>query len=360
MNYKKKYIKYKKKYLQLKNYNNLVGGKKKEPNNNINILDNFENKQWNYWRSISLEKRMSIIKKLTQRRFNGLLKIEIRNKKIITDNYERENESSKNCIKSILSALKHIVHDLPDCIFFLYCKPGYGYRIEKKLKLAVPIFCFAKPRNKPEKIIIPDFTFFNTKIDNRELNWDEQKEIILKKCQNLKKQKNIIYFRGADSTDVTDLRKKIGRFIDNSIIIIANEGKMREPMYNFCKYKYLLDLPGKQPWSVRFKYILLMPSVCIKLTQITKYTDSKIIEDEWVSYINKFVEPNKDYIDVRFECIDNKIDFKKLGEKVKIAKERKDSLRKNQVNKITMNTIYESLKNTIIEYSKLFPIKKLN
>ena len=150
-----------------------------------------------------------------------------------------------------------------------------------------PIFCFARPRNKVDKIVIPDYTFFKGKIEEKEIDWDEQKKLILSKCKKLKnKQKDLIYFRGADTTEGTNLRSNIGKFLNKSKIIIYKNDKKRVPTYNFCKYKYLLDLPGKQPWSIRLKYLLLMPSTCIKVTQITKYTDENLIEEEWISFIN--------------------------------------------------------------------------
>ena len=354
--YKYKYQKYKRKYLELKN-KNLIGGGKSE---SVKILDDFEKDQWNYWKSVPLKKRIYYIRRLNKINLKGLIKIQIKNKKIITSNYSDNHEFLISRMDSILFAIKKIVNELPDCILFLYTKAGYAYRLEKRLKFPIPIFCFARPRNKVDKIVIPDYTFFKEKIEEKEIDWDEQKKLILSKCTKLKnKQKDLLYFRGADTTVVTNLRSNIGKFLNNSKIIIFENDKKRVPTYNFCKYKYLLDLPGKQPWSVRLKYLLLMPSTCIKVTQITKYTDENLIEEEWISFINKYIEPNKDYIDVPFECVDSKIDFKKLGNLIMKSKKRDNSLRENQVSKITMETIYESLKNTIIEYAKLFPIKEI-
>ena len=47
------------------------------------------------------------------------------------------------------------------------------------------------------------------------------------------------------------------------------------PLYHFCEYKYLLNLPGHQPWSYRLTKILPMGSLVVDVNVLQHYSEFK-------------------------------------------------------------------------------------
>jgi hypothetical protein len=73
--------------------------------------------------------------------------------------------------------------------------------------------------------------------------------------------------------------------------------KHRIPMETFCNYKYLLNLPGFQPWSYRFKYLFLMNSIVINIDLYPHFKKNDP-NQEWRTFIDRLFEDGKDYVNI--------------------------------------------------------------
>jgi len=86
---------------------------------------------------------------------------------------------------------------------------------------------------------------------------------------------------------------------------------------DFTDYKYLLNLPGNQPWSYRFKYLFLMNSLVINVDVRQKCRSSGHSNETWINFFDTIFEPNVDYINLTYywkedDEIYNNYEFKKL------------------------------------------------
>ena len=203
-----------------------------------------------------------------------------------------------------------------------------------------PIYVFSRPKdmNLP---IIPDNTFYCLSLEKKyEKNcygWNEIKQLIDEKTNN-KIKEDIIYFKGTPTTksksqirekleilsDIYWEVKKHNKLTDSFIKFINDKAKRYkidhqfidkwinkipdvplkilldgwssfEPVYEFAKYKYLINLPGHFPWSNRLKYLFLMKSHVINVNVQTfgyDYTDEK-----YITFID-FVLTNDDYNEI--------------------------------------------------------------
>lgn len=193
-------------------------------------------------------------------------------------------------------------------LFYIYVADVHSYEYPD-----LPFWVIARPQNE-NGILFPDNTFKCHKINNTCYNWDETKKIIYDKCKNINKI-NKIYFKGANTgSDKHNIRKLLELYSKNSEIpieIILN--KPMEPIYNFCKYKYLLNLGGHQPWSYRFKYLFLMKSLVINIAIKQDYNIIKT--DKWINFYDNYFTVYEDYIEVEYiwkEKGDNTQSYKKL------------------------------------------------
>jgi hypothetical protein len=79
---------------------------------------------------------------------------------------------------------------------------------------------------------------------------EEKKMTFEDKCTNVLK-KDILYFKGGPtSKNKTKIREKLELLSDNIVVVDLKKDNYR-PYYEICNYKYVLDLPGNYPWSVR-------------------------------------------------------------------------------------------------------------
>jgi hypothetical protein len=174
----------------------------------------------------------------------------------------------------------------------------------------IPFFVEAKPKNK-KGILYPDQNYYSILIQNKYITYDKFKEIIkTKKCSNIDKKEDIIYFSGANTgSDKHNMRMKLKNIVDEKNdekydIHIADQ---YIPMYEFCKYKYLLNLPGHQPWSYRMTKILLMDSLVfdIQIKQTYIMNNYKNKNEKWVQIYSDFFIAGKDYIDIEYNWTEN-------------------------------------------------------
>ncbi|KAJ1468271.1 hypothetical protein T484DRAFT_1755276 [Baffinella frigidus] len=76
-------------------------------------------------------------------------------------------------------------------------------------------------------------------------------------------------------------------------------------MHTWSKYKYLLNMPGGQPWSYRFKYLLAMKSLVIDIVVHQQYgSDPNNYNLRWDSFFDSFFRHNRDYIQIPFRWIE--------------------------------------------------------
>lgn len=145
---------------------------------------------------------------------------------------------------------------------------------------------YAKPKNK-KGFLYPDFNM---------IKLDEKKKTFNSKCTNTKT--NEIYFKGkASSIDKSYIREYMEKFKIPFNIDISKEYL---PYYDICNYKYLLDLPGFKPWSVRLIELYLSKSFPIRV--ILYY--SKWNEQRWVQFYETMFENS--YISVEYDTNYNK------------------------------------------------------
>ena len=175
----------------------------------------------------------------------------------------------------------------------------------------IPFFVEAKPGNK-KGILYPDQNYYYISIENNDFTYDEFKDILKKhKCTNQKNKKDIIYFSGGNTgADKHNIRMKLNEIVnDEENNTIKNNYDINidtkfVPMYDFCKFKYLLNLPGHQPWSYRMTKILLMNSLIFDVSVLQTYiNDKNKINDKnekWIQFYSDYFKPGKDYVEIKY------------------------------------------------------------
>ena len=199
---------------------------------------------------------------------------------------------------------------IPTTTIHIWVSDSHPYYIDK-IYDRFPIITYCNPSNM-DYIMFPEITFSCLSLAN---SWkDTCKDFDTLKAQiithHTKKKVNQVFFKGTATTE------KQGRLREDLAVISAadktgflsvaldGDGASYEPLYDWCKYKWLLNLPGYYPWSNRFKFLFLMKSVVVNVDVSTKgrgYTDGP-----YMTIANLFVTPNVDYINIE-SAFDNKI-----------------------------------------------------
>jgi hypothetical protein len=161
-----------------------------------------------------------------------------------------------------------------------------------------PILNFAKASSE-NGILIPDWTFANAYKSQVAKTWGEQASTIGTECSEIPYSEKIdgIFFQGGD-TSKGERKTNIRRNLKNLADLMPSDPKVtilidKEPptkATEWCKFKYLLDLPGAHPWSVRLKELLLSHSLVIKVD----------LPDPWVNFYSPIFEPGVDYVRVTY------------------------------------------------------------
>ena len=214
----------------------------------------------------------------------------------------------------------------------------YIYLGDTTLDVDLPIMYFAKS-SKEKGFLIPDWTFHNAYKSKFATFWDKQSKIIVNNCNRYKfsNKDNIIFFQGSNTSqgsykNKTNIRKDLENIVEvennyNMKILID---KPSTPITDWCKYKYLLDLPGAHPWSVRFKELMLTGSYVIKVDHV----------DPWVNFYSYLFKPGENYFQIKITNYkDEKLNFKEnkkvYNEIVKIYEKTKNN--KTLFNKMSQN-----------------------
>ncbi len=170
---------------------------------------------------------------------------------------------------------------------------------DKIISSEYPILNFAKASSE-NGILIPDWTFAYAYKSQVAKTWDEQVSTIGTECSEIPYNEKIdgIFFQGGD-TSKGARKTNIRRNLKNLAALMPGEPEItvlidKEPptkATEWCKFKYLLDLPGAHPWSVRFKELLLSHSLVIKVD----------VPDQWVNFYSSIFEPGVDYMQVIYD-----------------------------------------------------------
>jgi hypothetical protein len=171
----------------------------------------------------------------------------------------------------------------------------------------IPFFVESKPRNK-KGLTFPDSNLLAMKLEDKTINYDEFIKIIHeKKCQNEDKKKSLIFFSGANTgADKHNVRMKLKGITekDKNYELFVDESYF--PLYHFCEYKYLLNLPGHQPWSYRLTKILPMGSLVIDVNVLQQYSDIKEYNEQWIQCYVDFFKKEEDYIQIDYPWVENR------------------------------------------------------
>ena len=269
-------------------------------------------------------------------------------------NQKHSLDRKKRIIKMIQNSIKLNKIDNTYIIIKLFDTYEWTYDI--------PCFNLSLPKNK-QGFIFPHYDFI--KFNKLGIDYDTIK--LNMQNYNPKVIENNIYFKGNDTTSIkSNIRFMLSELKYPFSIKLSNDisGDNTEPLYFLKKHKYLLDLPGFQPWSVRFKYLCLCERVFIRIS----FYNSKFEEkDYWKQFSDLYFRENIDYIHLKYD-----IDFEKkpLSKKlfIKISKdieniynkfEQNPNLYKQMVNnlkkssdKLSSKNVYEYISKMINSYTK--------
>ncbi|AYV82757.1 MAG: putative O-glucosyltransferase rum-like protein [Hyperionvirus sp.] len=246
--------------------------------------------------------KIEALKKKDVKYGGSLLRIVFRGNKFICEECGGDNRSKDvfKLIENVLEYAKSMGRMVPDMTVYVRVSDSYAYEYQD-----LPIFIFAKPINK-KGILFPDNTFVCHQVINKCENWDRTVRLIDEKCKgsNIEKR-NEIFFKGAN----TGAKKYNLRYLLSEERIPGLPLKIvletqYEPMYSFCNSKYLLNLPGHQPWSYRFKYLFLMRSLVINVAVRVHYSEVDY-NDKWINFFDNIFVPGEDYVELVYDWYEN-------------------------------------------------------
>ena len=222
----------------------------------------------------------------------------------LKNEHDKRIEHIYNMINNTINYANLQNKPIPDTELYFWISdrvPWYN-NIDKRF----PIFVFAKPVNT-HFIIFPDNTFNcmteDVKYSTNCLSWDESKNNILKHSTVLDydKKTNLMFFKGTPTTKLnSNIRENLSKISDETDWLSVNLDGWNSymPMEKLCEYKILLNLPGRFPWSNRFKYLFLMNSFVINVDVVSINTEIIEFEPIWFTFINLLVEPDKHYLNI--------------------------------------------------------------
>jgi hypothetical protein len=249
-------------------------------------------------------------------------------------------------IKSI-DYMKTIGKIAPNCIMYIMTGDTYPYQFQD-----LPFFCITKPE-KRNGILIPDNTFLrhppnanDNNIEGGAMDWDTTKKKAYEYCKTKSYKKNVIYFKGANTTKHRhDIRGIFSRLKNENLPLQINLDSSYTPSWEFCNYKYLLNLPGNQPWSFRKKFLLMLPSLVIDIV-VMPYYDSDH-PGEWVNFFDNLFIPNNDYVRIAIEWNGSKLKPLDKSSQETLIREITNTYNKYENNPALYEKIVKSANNKI-------------
>ena len=199
---------------------------------------------------------------------------------------------------------------LPETRFIIYVADTYAW---EETARDFPWMIMAKPINKPG-ILIPDNSFLvhsnsgSYKIPTKPMTWAWDK--MIKRAKYLKpvKKENTMFFKGGNTgTYKFATRLQMSKYTWDIPIKIDISGS-KQSLFEWNKYRILLNLPGNQPWSYRLKYLFLLKSPVVNVDVVLRYdTDLKNTDynDRWIQFFDPMFVPGEDYLQVTQTYYDN-------------------------------------------------------
>ncbi len=293
-----------------KNINNILKNKNNKQNKEIyEFIKKQSDEQINQY-DMKVETTQRIFEKIKIKKyFKGmLLYFIVKDNQIYTlfEDVKGGDNRKKVIVKFVLSLLKKQIlknkNNNINLFIPFYISDTHFYHDND-----IPFFVESKPRNK-KGITYPDSNNLAMKLEDKTINYDEFMKIINeKKCQNESKKKSLIFFSGAntgaDKHNVRMTLKNISEKDENYEIFVD---ETYFPLYHFCEYKYLLNLPGHQPWSYRLTKILPMGSLVIDVNVLQHYSDIKEYNEQWIQCYVDFFKKDEDYIQIDYPWIENR------------------------------------------------------
>ena len=256
-------------------------------------------------------------------------------KKHYTDKKDTRYIDNYNIISKTLKWCKKNKLPVPNTTLYIWISDRFPWYVQKLDTF--PIWVYARPKNI-KMPIFPDNTFeclqLQEKYKGKCYDWDSIKQIVNSECKNNKKS-SIIYFKGTPTTRrVSRIREDLKEYhkkFNIPIKILLDAWEVYEPVYKFCEYLYLLNLPGHYPWSNRLKYLFLMDSIVINVNVNTVNIDPEYTDPHYITLIDYIVD-NKDYIEILYN-------YYRVGGKYinKTTKDRIDALQKKEFDLFTKN-----------------------
>ena len=233
--------------------------------------------------------------------------------------------------------------------------------IDKQL----PICLFAQPNNN-NYILIPDMTFHNNSEYARYgingINWADQKALFTKTTTGTHDKKDIIFFKGMNTTLYNhNLREYIKNNLDSETDILFKNAMYYkwltkynyESVETFSKYKFLLNLPGRYPWSTRLKYLYLSKSFIINV-RVKTLGDGN--EDFYKSFVDLIVPDTLCFnIDMTYYYYDEK-----THNKDNKANREAQASRYTKLNNAECLKVYKQIKQIYYKYRKHNPNNNKN
>ena len=310
-------------------------------------------------------------------------------KKYYTEKKDNRYKDNYNLIFKTLKWCKKKDLPIPNTELYIWISDSFPWYIENLNKF--PIYVYAKPNNQNFPIF-PDNTFecfqLNKKYKGECYDWDNIKKIVKQKC-NISNKEKLIYFKGTSTTRRTyKLRENLEKYQEKFNIpmkILLDAWEKYEHIYKFCKYLYLLNLPGHYPWSNRLKYLFLMNSIVINININTISLDPEYKDPPYITLID-YVVDKKDFVEIiynyyrisnKLKNLSNNIDKKKIIElqkkefdkfTIKLKKtyikliKNPDKYKKmainttNKVNQLTNERIYQYIYKGIVLNSNIIKI----
>jgi hypothetical protein len=223
----------------------------------------------------------------------------------------KNNKVNANIDNDMLGRKKNIIlilnkmlekYKLNDTLLLINLTDGYYWKTD------IPVFSFSVAQGK-KGLIFPNFDICY--FDLLKKNFNQLKKIFNNYEPNI--IKNDIYFKGGPSTLKKNLfREKMSKE-KHPINVIAKKD-YSESVYKFKDHKYLFDLPGVKPWSVRLKYLFLTQRIIFRIS----FYNSQIGESGyWRQFYDYIFNENKDYVHLAYNFNYDSLIPENLYEKIK-------------------------------------------
>ncbi len=217
--------------------------------------------------------------------------ISIKNNKIFSHTYKKNNNMDNSRIPNLYEFIKLLLkkYTLDDTILFFNTRDGFSFE-------DFPVFNYAVPFNK-KGLIMPEFDilhFKSNQFHNRNIN-------SFKKKANRYIPNHIdndMFLIGSSTTRKRNNLREMLSKEDKPFNIKILGNKIRIDMWEYKKHKYLLDLPGVKPWSIRLKYLLFLERLIIRIAFYCSKFDEQKYYRLWFDYL---IKPNRDYILLNFD-----------------------------------------------------------